>query len=98
MEAIWSNEAKETFADVIEDIEKNFTTKESRAFIEETFDVINVIEKFPKLYKKSKLKGMKNVHQALIHPHTTLFYEISKQRIELLFFWFNKDNPAKLDS
>ncbi|WP_035842850.1 type II toxin-antitoxin system RelE/ParE family toxin [Crocinitomix catalasitica] len=98
MEVIWSDEAKETFADVINDIEKNFTEKESNAFVEETFGVINLIETFPKLYKKSNLKGLKNIHQALIHPHTTLFYEISKQRIELLFFWFNKDNPAKLDS
>ena len=97
METIWSDEAKETFANVIDDIEKNFTEKESTAFVEETFSVIAVIEKFPKLYKKSNLKGMKNVHQALIHPHTTLFYEISKQRIELLFFWFNKDNPRKLN-
>ncbi|NOQ75713.1 MAG: hypothetical protein GQ574_27145 [Crocinitomix sp.] len=98
MKIIWSDEAKATFVDVISDIEKNFTKKESGEFVRKSFEVLKVIEKFPKIYKRTDLRGMKNVRQAVIHPHTTLFYELNRRSIELLFFWFNKDDPSKLET
>ncbi len=96
MKAIWSEEADLTFAEIVENIHHRFTEKEAIAFLEETFSVIDAIEKYPQLYPKMNLRGLKHVHRAVIHPHSTMFYEVGTNRIEILFFWNNRYDPAKL--
>jgi plasmid stabilization system protein ParE len=96
MKAIWSEEASLTFADIINNISNRFTEREANVFLEQTFSTIDAIENYPKLYPTISVKGLKNVHKAIIHPHSTLFYEIGNNHIELLFFWDNRDNPDKL--
>ena len=96
MKAIWSDEADKTFAAIVDSINRRFSEKEVNAFLEQTFAVIDAVETFPKLYPSIKVKGYKRVHKAVIHPHSTLFYEISKEQIDILFFWDNRDNPEKL--
>ncbi len=90
MKVIWSDDADSTFADVIESIEKRFSRKVAIEFMESTFNVIEVIESYPKLYTKVNVKGIKGVHQAVIHPKTSMFYSVGKTHIEILFFWFNR--------
>lgn len=96
MKAIWSEEASFTFAGIINNISNKFTEREANVFLEQTFSTIDTIELYPKLYPTINVRGLKNVRKAVIHPHSTLFYEIGKNHIELLFFWDNRDNPEKL--
>lgn len=96
MKAIWSEEASLTFANLVTNISNRFTEREANVFLEQAFSTIDAIELYPKLYPTINIRGLKNVRKAVIHPHSTLFYEIGKDQIELLFFWDNRDNPAKL--
>jgi len=63
----------------------------------EVFETISTIENFPKDYPETKLKRIKKVRKALIHPHSSLFYRHeNKNTIRLLLFWDNRDHPNKL--
>lgn len=91
MEIIWSQKADETFDAILNSIEEKFTTKEVDNFVLQTYEVIDGIQEFPKLYPVSK--KLRKVRKAVIHPHSILYYRIGKKEIQLLFFWDNRKNP-----
>lgn len=97
MEIVWSDQADETFDMISAYILDKFTQKEVDDFVIQTYEVIEVIKSYPKLYPLSKMRKLKSTRKAVIHPHSTLYYRISdKKTITLISFWDNRNNPAKL--
>ncbi len=97
MDIVWSDQADETFDMISAYILDKFTQKEVDDFVIQTYEVIEVIKSYPKLYPLSKMRKLKSTRKAVIHPHSTLYYRISdKQTITLISFWDNRNNPAKL--
>lgn len=95
----WTPEAIDSFNRIASNIKRTFTEKEEDNFVFEVQKTIAVIAKFPKSFPKTNLKELKGTRKALIHPHSTLFYKIvNRNKIDLLFFWDNRDNPKKLKS
>lgn len=88
MEIHWTQKAEKTFDDILVSIGERFTTKEVDSFVLKTYEVINGIKEFPKLYPVSK--KIRNVRKAVIHPHSTLYYQVVRKEIYLLFFWDNR--------
>lgn len=92
MEIVWTEKADESFAEIINSIGKRFTSKEVDKFVIQTYEVLKGIQEFPKLYPESK--QLRKARKAVIHPHSTVYYQISRKEIQLLFFWDNRRNPV----
>lgn len=90
----WLPEAEFTFKLVISYLEENWSAKEIIAFIERTNDVIENIRNRPKQYIYSQKK---DAYRVVVTKHTSLFYRIKINQIELLTFWDNRQDPQKLN-
>jgi plasmid stabilization system protein ParE len=90
---IWSLTAKFTYNQILEYLFENWTVKELEAFIDRTEEVINHIIGNPLLYPFS-LQG--NTHKCVVVKQVSLFYRIKGNTVELLVFWDNRQDPAKL--
>lgn len=91
MEIIWSPKANETFDEILSYIERKFTSKEVDRFVLKTYEVLSTIQTHPLIYPAGE--KLPNIRRAVIHPHSTLFYRIQKDRIELVYFWDNRKKP-----
>lgn len=97
MQIIWTDQADETFDQIIAYIKEKFTQKEVDNFVTELYEVLEVIKSHPKLYPVSKIRNYKSVRKAVIHPHSNLYYRISsKTTITLITFWDNRSNPKTI--
>jgi plasmid stabilization system protein ParE len=94
MKILWTPEAIDTFDAIMEYLEKEFSQKQKDNFFFECHDIIDLIEANPYLYKPT---NKNNVHSAVIHKYTTLYFEINKQSgsINLLSFFDTRQNPNK---
>lgn len=87
---IWLPKAEERFDEIISYLQKNWTEKEIINFIKRTQIVLNLISRFPRLYRRSKKK---TIYEALITKHNLLLYRITRRNIELITFFDTRQNP-----
>lgn len=89
MDVFWSTSAEITFVEILLNIENRFTSRESENFYNEVFETISLIQKNPHMFEFFKKLS---VRKAIIHPNTSLFYEIDEERksIRLLIFFDNR--------
>lgn len=86
----WTDEAKETFDSIVSLIERKWSDKEIRSFVQRTQKIISLIADQPYMYKASLNN---NVRQVVITPQTSMFYQINAEFIIILFFWDNRQEP-----
>jgi len=93
---IWSAESKQTYLGIIEYLEKEWTEREIRNFVERVHNKLNLLSAQPEIGKIHKKRY--KVHKTLIHKKVSLVYHIKplKKEIHLLTFWDNRQDPAKL--
>jgi len=89
----WSPTAQLTYYKVLEYLDEKWTEKELKAFIHRTEEVILYICDNPLLYPYSKES---DTYKCVIVRQVSLFYRKKATTIELLMFWDNRQNPAKL--
>jgi plasmid stabilization system protein ParE len=86
----WSDEAIETFDAIVLFIEKKWSERQAKIFIKQTQKIFSLISDYPYMYKASISS---NVRQAFITKQTSVYYEIHKTHITILFFWDNRQEP-----
>lgn len=100
MDVVWTAKAKNTFFNVLDFLEINWTIKEIIQFNLRTEIVINAIKKNPGIFPVSAKQNM--VRKAIIDKNNSLFYKVDiyNNKIYLLTFFDNRQNPdsLKLDS
>ncbi|HEY1025340.1 MAG TPA: type II toxin-antitoxin system RelE/ParE family toxin [Sphingobacteriaceae bacterium] len=89
----WSPIARNTYIQILEYLDERWTTRELKAFIDRTEEVINNICGNPLLYPYSKES---DTHKCVLVKQVSLFYRIRRDTIELLVFWDNRQDPTKL--
>jgi plasmid stabilization system protein ParE len=94
MEIIWSYEAERSFNAILVYLLENWTKKEARAFTVLVESILDKITEHPELFEASRYNP--NCRAAVITKHTTLYYRNSGNRIELITFWGNFQDPAKI--
>lgn len=87
MQIVWSPQAEETFDSIINFIINNWGVSASKNFIKKTKKLLISIASMPQMFPETLLQ---NVRKAVITPQSSLFYEIRKQEIWLLYFWDNR--------
>jgi hypothetical protein len=96
MEIIWTSKARITFFEVLDYLDKNWTKKEMIQFNQRTQIIISALRKNPKIFPASFT--YKEIRKATIDKNNSLFYKIDdySQKIYLLTFFDNRQNPEKL--
>ena len=94
LSVIWSPTARITYFNILEYLEVNWTRKEVRAFTSRTEEVLDLIQQNPMLFPYSKES---NIHRCVLAKQVSLYYQVKPGEVELLVFWDNRQDPAKLD-
>ena len=94
MNIIWTHEAERSFNGIIDFLLAQWTPKEANTFIDMVEATIKRIQSNPEMFKVSEYDNQSR--EALITKHTTMFYRIHNQRIEIEYFWGNYQDPKKL--
>ena len=92
-QVIWSPKARITYYGILEYLIENWTFKELETFIDRTEEVISHIHNNHLLYPYSIES---DTHKCVVVKQVSLFYRVKTTYIELLVFWDNRQDPAKL--
>lgn len=88
----WSDEAEETYLDILNYLENNWSRKEVLKFIKRTEALFETILTQPYLFKASQNQY---IRKAVIGKQNAILYRVTDTHIYLLTFWDNRQNPAK---
>ncbi len=90
-DVIFSDRADETFEAIGLQIQERFGEREVFKFRKRVYQVIDMISISPLIFKA--VGRNENVRNAFVHKNCSMIYEISQARIEILFFWDNRQDP-----
>ncbi len=95
MKVVWTKEALFSFENILDYLYQRWTATEVNAFIDIVEHAIDQIVLQPEMHKISEYDVMSR--GAVLSKHTTMFYRILENTIEIEYFWNNFQNPEKLD-
>ena len=93
MKISWTPESRISYFNILDYLKTNWGQKEIQKFIDMTDSIIRLIQINPNMFKRSEKKG---IHIGLISKHTSLFYRVTSEEIQLLTFWDNRRDPGQL--
>jgi plasmid stabilization system protein ParE len=91
MKIIWSKNAEITFDLLVNQLENNFGKLTAKKFITKTHKTILTLSLYPYIFKKTSFQ--ENIRKATISKQCSLYYEVNKNEIQLLYFWDNRQEP-----
>jgi plasmid stabilization system protein ParE len=92
-EISWSPIARLSYISILEYLHENWPEKVTIDFIARTEEVIKYISLNPQLYPFSKEI---DVYRCVVVKQVSLFYRVKSNTAELLVFWDNRQDLAKL--
>lgn len=93
LKLIWSPYARLTYLEILEYLKANWSLNVVEAFVERTNEVLDHITRRPLLYPYFDAV---NAYRSVITKQVSLFYRVTGDKAELLLFWDNRQDPAKL--
>ena len=94
MKVVWTLEAESSFNGIIDFLLVRWTVEEASTFIDIVEDTIEKLVDYPEMFKISEYNLQSR--EALITKHTTMFYRILGETIEIEYFWGNFRNPGSI--
>jgi len=88
----WSPEALEDYHQNIAYLERRWTEREARNFIEATAWVLDIVARSPEMFQSAT----GDVRKVPIVPQITMYYRITGDAVHVLRFWNNYQNPDRL--
>lgn len=95
MIVIWTREADKSFNAIVDYLFDIWNIEVATSFVDTVDHTIKLILKNPEIFKVSKYDNISR--EAFITKHTTMFYRILDNTIEIEYFWGNFDDPAKIN-
>lgn len=95
MKVVWTFEAEKSFNAILDYLMEVWTQKEALAFIDLVEETIENIRTHPEMFKVSPYNRVSR--EAVITKHTTMFYRILGELIEVEYFWGNFQDPDKIE-
>ncbi|MFI5137274.1 MAG: type II toxin-antitoxin system RelE/ParE family toxin [Sphingobacteriales bacterium] len=90
LEIILTPKGKETLLATVLFIKIKWGDKVAEKFVEKAYRVLDTIAQQPYLFKAYQGN---DVRKGLINKHTSVIYRVLQNRIEVLFFWDNRQEP-----
>lgn len=94
MIVVWTNKADTSFNGIVDYLLDFWTVEIATNFVDILEHTINLIIEHPEMSKISEYN--KQSREAFITKHTTMFYRVLDDQIEIEYFWGNFDNPDKI--
>lgn len=91
LEIILTPKAKDTFLATILFIKLKWGEKSAEKFVERTYEVLDTIAQQPYLFKAYQENDLR---KGLITKQTSVIYRVFSDRIDVLFFWDNRQDPV----
>lgn len=89
--AIFTNEADDTFDSIGNQILERWGESELFKFRVRVYDIVEKLSRSPFMFQA--VEGSAEIRKAVIHKNCSVFYKINGQKITLLFFWDNRQEP-----
>ena len=86
---VWSEEAKDAYGDIIDDILKKWPLKTVLDFENRTNNLLDSLKINKKLCPLSKVMKLR---KCIIHKNVSLIYKTTGKSIQIVTFIFNRDN------
>lgn len=90
-ELVFSKRANETFDSIQDQILNKWGEHSLKKFDERIYEVLQLLAKSPFIYEA--VAEYPTVRKAIVHKNCALYYKVSKERVILLFFWDNRQDP-----
>ena len=91
LEIYWSKKASSKFDKILEYLENKFGNQTTVKFVKKVFEFLDLLENFPNL---GTLENEELGFRAfVIVKQITLFYQVKEDKIILLNFYDNRQNP-----
>ena len=94
MRVVWTLEAEKSFNGILDYLLEAWTSKEALTFVDLVDKTVERIVLDPELYKISTYNDQSR--EAFITKHTTMFYRVLGDVIEIEYFWGNFQDPQKI--
>lgn len=90
----WSNESLNNLEDILDYLNKKWTSSEVEDFKQKLRRQIDIILSFPEIFPVSQIQP--RLRKAVLSKQTTVFYEINDDRITIVYLFVVKKNPNKI--
>lgn len=91
IQVLYTPDSLETLASIYNFIRGEFGSKSADTFVSKAEKTINLISQFPLMFKSTSID--ENIRIGFISKQTSLFYRVTDNSIQLLFFWDNRQEP-----
>ncbi len=89
----WSKRADKKFDKIIAYLELEWGEAVTQAFVRKVYDFLDILLEFPEL--GSFENAERNIRGFVIVKQLTIFYKITEDRIIILNFFDNRQNPIR---
>jgi plasmid stabilization system protein ParE len=93
LEIYWSKKADKRFDEILVYLESEYGEPTTNKFVKKVFDFIELLSEFPELGSIENKKH--NIRGFVLFKQITIFYQIRGNKIILLNFYNNRQNPKK---
>ena len=93
MKIIWTENASRYYFQILDYLLNRWSEKVANKFIDEVDRKLELLLISHEVFEKVPLT---NVQRILINKHITLFYAVDGEKIYLIHFWNNSQNPENL--
>jgi plasmid stabilization system protein ParE len=95
LKIVWSKRADLKFDQIISYLIDKWGEKSAKQFIGRVFDFLEILSEFPEI--GSVENNEKNIRAFTIVKQVNLYYRIKNDKIILILFFDNRQNPKKKD-
>ncbi len=90
---VWNRRASNSFNDIISYLQSEWGDKVTRDFVKRTYQILDLLAAIPEMgsveHQEKQIRGF------VITKHNTLFYRVDEERLILLHFFDNRQDPKK---
>ena len=90
-EIVWSDQALKELEETIKYLKQNFTNKELRKLAVDIERNLDIISENPLIFSRTERFDIRKV---VIAKFNTLYYKIENEKIEIISFFSNRQNPS----
>ena len=94
LKIFWSERAVRDLENIIHYLEKNWSEKEIKTFLDKLNKAISLISVRPKLFRLTNYK--KNLRKCVLTKQTTIYYQEINSQIFIVSLFDNRQNPSKI--